>query len=568
MSDQFSNNRSVRRPKNRLSMAAMSGTAIVILLLMFVAFCFLGYQWCRIDVPAKHIAVLTKKTGQDMPNDAEISPSEDHKGLQKEVLSEGRYFRNPYHYDWAVYPMVEVPENKLGVRIRLHGDDLPYGDFVALNEQQKGIVEEVLRPGRYAINAIVKDSNGKVLQGFKRSKSDFVEIVELHDPVTIPAGFKGVVTNLAGPIPTQAEHYEGPDEVTEVDIESTTTSPDLAAVAENKGREKGLLVKPNYRGVQKETLNAGTYYLNPYMYRVQAIDCRSQRFNLADNYDMGFPSRDGFWVSLDGIIEFRVNPSKAATVYVTYNEVKNDAGSEVGIDQEIIRKVIMPNARSFCRIQGSSSSGRDFIGGETRSAFQESFQNEIRNTCKIQGIEIVQALITKINPPQAIAGPVRDREVASQQLKQFQQEKLQQDEEAKLAREVALVAQVKRLVDADQEVVKITTEAKKNQEIAIAQAERDKAVAQKELEAAKDKASAILARQRAEAAVIGFANEADAAGWKASVKAFGGDGKAYARYVLYQKMAPGFKSIMTNTADSPLMRVFDNFKKDSGDTEK
>ena len=31
---------------------------------------------------------------------------------------------------------------------------------------------------------------------------------------------------------------------------------------------------------------------------------------------------------------------------------------------------------------------------------------------------------------------------------------------------------------------------------------------------------------------------------------------AFARYVLYQKLAPGFRSIMTNTADSPLMEVF------------
>ena len=42
------------------------------------------------------------------------------------------------------------------------------------------------------------------------------------------------------------------------------------------------------------------------------------------------------------------------------------------------------------------------------------------------------------------------------------------------------------------------------------------------------------------------------------IAAFGGDGEAYARYVMYQKLAPGFRSIMTNTADSPLMEVFQN----------
>ena len=74
----------------------------------------------------------------------------------------------------------------------------------------------------------------------------------------------------------------------------------------------------------------------------------------------------------------------------------------------------------------------------------------------------------------------------------------------------------------------------------------------------KDEAEAILARASAKAAVIGFENEADAAGWKKAVEALGNDGEAYARYVLYQKLAPGYRSIMTNTADSPLMEVFKN----------
>jgi regulator of protease activity HflC (stomatin/prohibitin superfamily) len=255
----------------------------------------------------------------------------------------------------------------------------------------------------------------------------------------------------------------------------------------------------------------------------------------------------------------------ASLVYVMYDESNDETEGETSIDQEIIRKVIMPNARSFCRLQGSNSSGRDFIGGDTRSAFQDKFEAAIRKTCDEQGIEIVQALITKINPPQAIAKPVRLREVASQELKQYQQEKLQQDEEAKLAKEKALVQQRQELVGADKEVVKLVTEAKRAQEVALEGASRDKDVATEMLAAAKDKASAMLAEKRAEAAVIGFKNEAEAAGWKSAVAALGGDGKAYARYELYQKLAPGFKSIMTNTADSPLMDVFKNF---SGNSEK
>jgi regulator of protease activity HflC (stomatin/prohibitin superfamily) len=527
------------------NVAALSASAIVFAIAALIIAAFLTYNFCRIDVPAKHIAVLTTKTGTDLANGQEIAPSEQHKGLQLKVLGEGRYFRNPYFYKWSVYPMIEIPENKLGVRVRLYGKDLPYGHFVApagsandsqVNSEQvfKGIVPEVLRPARYDFNAILKDESGSIKN--PRNRNDYVEIIELHDPVTIPAGYKGVVTNLSGPIPDDPNKF---------------------------------LVDSGFRGVQEATLDEGTYYLNPYVKRVQAIDCRSQRFNLADGFDMGFPSKDGFWVSLDGIIEFRVKPDQAALVYVLYDEQKPGEGAETSIDEEIIRKVIMPNARSICRLRGSNSSGREFIGGDTRSAFQAEFQELLRETCSAQGIEIVQALITKINPPQAIAGPVRDREVASQKLKQYQQQKLQQDEEAKLAREVELVEQMQTLVEADREVVKLMTEAQKNQEVALAEANRDKDVAIEELAAAKDKAEAILAEKEAEAGVIGFENEADAAGWKAAVRAFSGDGEAYARYVLYQKLSPGFKSIMTNTSDSPLMDVFKNFaNKESATTDE
>lgn len=490
---------------------------------------FLVYTEFRIDVPAKHFAVLTHKTGLDLENAQEVAPDKDHKGLQLDVLTEGRYFFSPYDWNWSIYPMIEIPKDKMGVRIRLYGDDLPYGDFMATSEKTKGIISEVLKPGRYPINAIVIDKNTKQVVGTPREKSDYVEIIELWEPKIIPAGFKGIETNLAGPMP------DNPN---------------------------ALLVEDGKRGAQKTPLDPGTYYKNPYQYRINAIDTRSQRFNLAEGGDMLFPSKDGFPITLDGIIEFRVIPETAAKTYVTYNDISNDdpRGSSQ-IAKEIIDKVIMPNARAFCRLRGSNSSAREFIGGETRTAFQTAFQDAIRETCKAQGIEILQALITKIKPPEAIAGPLRDREVAVQELKKYTQQILQQDEEAKLATEKKMIEQRKMLVDADRDVVETVTKAEEEQGVALAEANRDREVAEKELAASKDQAEAILAKAKAEAAVIGFENVADAAGWKKAVEALGNDGEAFARYVLFKKIAPGYKSIMTNTADSPLMEVFRNFAK-------
>lgn len=495
---------------------------ISVLIVLTLAFSYLTYTEFRIDVPQGNIAVLTKRTGKDLNNDQLVAPDNSYKGIQLKVLTEGRYFYNPYAWDWEVYPMIDIPSDKMGVRTRLFGQNLPYGHFLAIKEDQKGIVEQVLRPGRYPLNAVIYGEENR------RAEQNYVEIVELHDPVTIPAGYRGVVTNLAGPIP------ENPNT---------------------------LLVEKTFRGVQSETLDAGTYYLNPYMYRINIVDCRSQRFNLSDNYEMGFASKDGFWVSLDGIIEFRIKPERAPEVFVIYNDLENDTAQDSSIHEEIVSKIIMPTARSFCRLRGSNNSGRDFIGGETRTAFQKDFATAMHEACDKNGVEIVQALITKINPPQEIAGPVRDREVARQKMHQYQEQTKQQEQEAKLAIEAEMVNQKTSLVEAEKSVIESVTKSIEKQKVAVTKVNELKAVAEKDLEASKDVSEANLAKKRAEAGSIAFKNEAEAFGWKKSIEAFNGDGNAFAKYVLYQKLAPAYKSIMNNSVDSPLMKIFDDFNK-------
>ena len=488
------------------------------------------YQNCRIDVGTGEMAILTVKTGLDITNGDEVAPSLDYKGSQAVFLMEGRYFMNPfdkgprffnpYDWDWDVIPQTTIPEGKLGVLISLVGEDPGYGEFLGAVDKsdanagnqigspiRKGIIPDVLIPGRYAINPNL----------FR---------LEIGEPVTIEAGYRGVVTNLAGRLPAQ------PNE---------------------------LLVEPGERGVQRETLQEGTQQINPYVTRISKVDCRSQRFNLADKKYMGFPSKDGFWVSLDGRIQFRVNPEKAAEVYVIYNEDENGDA----IDEEIIRKIIMPNARSFCRLAGSSKLGKDFIEGETRMEFELSFQTAMMEACEPLGIEIQEALITRINPPEQIAEPIQQRENARLEEQKYQSQITQQEAEKELAVDQAEAKQKSALVVIEQEIIKFVTEAMREQEVAKTKAEEKLAVATLKLEAAKDEAEAIIARGKATADVIGYENKADAAGWKRAVEAFDGNGDEYAQFVLYQKLAAAYRRIMVNTADSPIMRMFESVSEDA-----
>ena len=508
----------VRGGERKTAWLSLGGATFVMSVTALFVGAYITYTMFRIEVPIRHMAVLTRKVGEDLANHQEIAPDVEgmcYKGVQEKVLGEGRFYYNPYLWDWEVVPQVEIPQGQLGVRVRLYGEDLPPEDVIAWNTDEKGIVPEVLRAGRYAINAIV--------QGEEGSRENYAEYIELHDPIVVPAGFKGVVTNLAAPMPDD---------------------PNV------------LLVEAGRRGVQAETLSPQTAYVNPYVQRIHLVDCRSQRFNLSEGGEMGFPSEDGFWVSLDGIIEFRVNPDQAAHVYVTYNDETN--GDR--IDEEIVNKIILPNARAFCRLRGSQYTGVEFITGETRIEFQAGFQEAMEKKCRDQGIEIIQALITKIRPPEKIADPVRKRQIALQEEGQYRQEILQQAAEQQLAEEKQLVLQKQAVVAAQRDVVKIVTEAKQKQEVALIEANQRLKVAELQFQAAEDEAAAILALGRADADVIQFDNQAVAAGWAKSVSAFDGNGDEFARWTMFRKLAPAFKGMMVNTADSPIMDIFRSYE--------
>jgi regulator of protease activity HflC (stomatin/prohibitin superfamily) len=471
------------------------------------------YNACKIEVDTGQQAVLIRLEGLELEPDMELAPLPRdgrtyYKGVQSGgtnngVLTEGRYFYNPYLWSWEISPQFVVPGDRIGIRIALSGDDLPVGQVLA-ELGQKGILREVLKPGRYPYN-------------------HYAETIELHDPVTIPAGYRGVVTRLAGRMPADPNVF---------------------------------LVEDGERGVQSRTLEPGTYYLNPYEIRVSLVDCRSRRFNLGQEGEMNFLSADGFPITLDGVVEFRILPDKVAEMFVKYNEAPNGDS----IDEEIIAKIITPESRSLCRIGGSKLNGGQFISGEDREKFQADLVKSLTRNCQKQGIEILAVAITSIRPPVEITEPVQQREVAKQKLVQFNREKLQQLSEAKLKVEVVLAEQKKRVVEAEQDVVEKTTRAEQEQKVAVTLAEQKLKVAETRLEAAKDKASAVVAKAEAEAQVIRFDNAAEAAGLSAQVAAFDGDGAALSRNMLLAKIAPSFHTILSNS-EGPLMDLFREFSR-------
>ena len=480
------------------------------------AFALIGgwalYGACKIEVSKGRQAVLLRKVGLDLEPGMEIAPpySDDRgyaKGVQPDVLTEGRYFYNPFYWDWEITDQFEVPEGKCAVEISLVGEELPPGQVLA-EEGQKGIRTGVIEAGaRVAYNPYT---------------TEFLVV----DPVDVPTGGRGVITLLSGRPPQD---------------------PNVVLVGDGE------------RGVQQQTLSPGKYFINPFERRISVVDCRTRIFGLNQDADITFLSADGFNISLDGAVTFRISEERAAEVFVLYNE---DANGDA-IDEEIIAKIITPYARSICRVNGSKLDAVQFISGDDREVFQESLQKSLETRCEEQGIDIIQVAVTSADAPEPIRAPVRAREVAKQQLEQFLQEKIQQESQAELRVKNLLAEQKARLIEAEQEVVEQKTRAMQDQEVAVLAAEQRFSVAGTQREAAENKAAALVSEATAAADVIRFRNEADLAGLALRVTAFGGDGGALARNVLIGKLAPAYRSILSNS-EGPLMDIFAQFVGDLG----
>ena len=134
-------------------------------------------------------------------------------------------------------------------------------------------------------------------------------------------------------------------------------------------------------------------------------------------------------------------------------------------------------------------------------------------------------MVRKIQVPEEISKPIRDAEIANQELLRNQQEKLRADGAAEKMEAETKINQRKQQIEAET--------AKK---VAETQAQQRLAVAEIALQTARKEAEATLTLGKAEADVIFFKKEAEAKGTRAMTEAFGG-GESLALYELAKGMA-------------------------------
>ena len=501
--------------------------AVLVALLLFQQL----WHWVveRTEVQPNQFLVRVHLWGQNLDPDEIIAQDTDHKGVMLDVLPEGRHFLNPLIWSSEIHQARVVPPGKCLVQTRKYGKKIPperlaHGEFLAV-PGERGIVPEVLLPGKYYINPYAYDV----------AEQDALEIHHFQ---------VGVRTLLWGKDPREL-----------------------------KGAKRSVYVVPEgYRGVQEKPMPPGTYYFNPYVEKIVAIDTRSHRVEFKD---IRFPSLDGFHLNPHVLVVYRVLPEKAPELLVTLSTDARlhqaDTTEKELQDNEILQKVILPLIRGYGRIEGSKYNVRDFISQgvgprqakavNPRERLQHELMDKVTPICKDLGIAIEAITLADMDTSgkdlKELAEKISEREVARVKREKFQQQIEQyKTEQAQKAAE-ALKDQKEKVVEAETKRKVEMTNAQKMKEVEEKKLEQELKAAQVRLEAARDRVKATLSKGKAEAAVINAQNEAEVSGLRTAVQGFP-SADSFAQYQVIARLAPALTEIFTSD-NSDFARLFASY---------
>jgi regulator of protease activity HflC (stomatin/prohibitin superfamily) len=526
---------------------------------------WLFWQWmfCRFYVQPGHMAILVAKDGKPLPPDQILAES-GQKGVQEEVLGEGRHFRNPIAFEWRIQPCITIPPGKVGVVTAKVGESLPQGEFLA-ERGQKGVWRGTLGPGRYRLNPY----------GYQ---------VDIHDAISVPIGYVGVVTSLAGKQAAPGEFAA----LKEKGIRGDILQPglyfvnpkefkiDVLEVGVNQvsmqGKEGGAVITKAQISSQNRAIDELQFKVlenqaaqrDKYASQEQSILSQAARprkpllKDLASSFEgsfrdrdrkgeegavgssrrpapaepssksekqktdtgiaqafvvnqfVGFPSRDGFEISLDMTVELELEPPRIPRLFRDYGDLP-----------AVAEKIIIPQILSVSRLKGSAYRATDFIVGEGREKFQSDLTEALRKSLSERQIKVHNALIRHVNVPDQILGPIQQRSVAQEQDLTNQERQNTARKQAELNTEQSLIDQ--RGAEVAQETAKLKAEIKAQKEKQVAEIAADgvKMAAEIARQTATLRAERVKKLGHAEAEAIQRVEGEKARGFVAKTKALG-----------------------------------------------
>jgi len=488
---------------------------------------WLGFKWTqmRVFVGPDEALVLTSKFGPALPAEYVVAPiGTNYKGVQQDVLGPGRYFFDPFEYEWEVVKQVEVPAGDpdkwewdelgnlkdvehvgpkvaiLSLKQSLKQGSPPQTNAEVVPDGYKGVQESVLTPGTYKLN--------KALMTWT-----------IVPATVVPPGSVGVVTRLVGEIGQVASAS-----LTQVS-DTTTTQPTTR-----------LVVGRTERGILAKVLQPGIYYLNPKIVKVTIVTVGYDQITLEHqaNTDVRFYSYDGYQVSADFTVVWGRKPNDAPNIV-----------ANIGNVSKVRSNVIEPAMKAACQNEGAKYTAKELIQGDTRSKFQDDLSAALEKQIQERNIHVLLVLIRNINIKDTTGRDQTDGLLATIQRANIEVERdLTFKQQTQTAVVKAELEQANKLVDVNRETVASETKVKVANIVAEAQkkaaeidADRELQVAAIQLEVSKLEAQRTQILGKAKADVDQMKRDAEAQGAKLLVEALGSP-EAYNRYIFAKNFDP------------------------------
>ena len=389
------------------------------------------------------------------------------KGPQIDILLPGTYRLNTKLFEVTLMNATTIPVKEIGLVTARDGEALPQAEYIAksvnghqdfqdgagflANGGQRGPQLDFLKPGTYYINPLLFD-------------------VLRETVLVVGRGEVAVIVSTIGKDPTQ----------------------DAPIGIENKLKDgvERYVVNAGYRGIQREVLGPGTYYLNKLAFTAHiipttniTIDWAMERWSSKKpsiasteskveakemtNTDMlksrtfnplNIVSKDGFEMSVEVKVILRVLPEQAPHMV-----------ARIGTIENLVEDVIHPLIDSSFRNQASSSEAMQFM--QDRYEEQRKAEEHAADELKKYHVECVSVLICQIKLPDRLMQTLTDKVVASQQKAMYDSQQEAEGRRAEMEKTKAQADLQPNLVKAEIDV-KIATQ-QKQQNIILAEAKSE-----------------------------------------------------------------------------------------------
>lgn len=319
-----------------------------------------------------------------------------HKGPQIDILLPGTYRINPKLFGVDIREATIIPAKRVGLITAKDGAPLPSSEYVAksteghkdfqdaagflANGGQRGPQLDFLKPGTYYINPLMFDVN-----------PDDVALVQRGEVAVI-------VSNIG---------------------KDPATQPLNAAPASDDPIKQGVeryVVESGYRGIQREVVGPGTYYLNKLAFTPHIIPTTNITIDWAGGksddrlprvFDpLSVVSKDGFQMTVEVKVILRVLPQQAPHMV-----------ARIGTIENLIEHVIHPLIDSSYRNQASATEAMKFM--QDRHEQQRMAEQHVSEELKRYYVECVSVLICQIVLPERLMQTLTNKVVASQQMSMF-----------------------------------------------------------------------------------------------------------------------------------------------------